>query len=78
MGMASAESFLTISGVLLVVVGLVLVLLPFALGALPKAEALEKLPPYLVYIYRKGNFYFATSPILILLSLAYFVYLYLR
>ncbi|MCP8315252.1 MAG: hypothetical protein H3Z52_02005 [archaeon] len=61
--------FLTISGILLILIGLALVLLPIIANYLPSIEKLEKLPPILIYVYRSENFYFITSPLLILISL---------
>ncbi|MCP8315217.1 MAG: hypothetical protein H3Z53_12740 [archaeon] len=64
-----AYQFLTISGILLIIIGLALVLLPLIANYLPSIEKLEKLPPILIYVYRSENFYFITSPLLILISL---------
>ena len=52
-------------GLLLILLGAILVLLPLLIKHAPM---LEKLPPILVYVYRSGNFYFATSPILLIIS----------
>ncbi|NWG09843.1 MAG: hypothetical protein HXX80_06040 [Nitrososphaerales archaeon] len=65
----SDYQFLTYLGILLIMIGLVLVLLPIIANYLPSIERLEKLPPIIIYVYRSGNFYFVTSPILILVSL---------
>ncbi|MCP8317625.1 MAG: hypothetical protein H3Z51_12325 [archaeon] len=67
--MPEAYQFLTISGILLILIGLALVLLPLIANYLPSIEKLEKLPPILIYVYRSENFYFVTSPLLILISL---------
>ncbi|MCW3992241.1 MAG: DUF2905 domain-containing protein [Candidatus Bathyarchaeota archaeon] len=56
----------TILGLLLIVSGLFLVLLPFLARHLP---SLEKLPWIILWVYRKDGFYFATSPLLIIISL---------
>lgn len=61
--------FLTLSGILFIIIGLVLILLPVIANYLPSIEKLENLPPILIYIYRGDNFYFVTSPLLILISL---------
>lgn len=62
--------------------GIFLILLGIALVALPtlgKYIQLEELPSWLIYIYHRGNFYFATSPILILASaIALVVFLFAR
>jgi len=67
-----------ILGLLLIALGLALVLSPFLLKFTPALERLEKLPKILIYVYRRDNFYFITSPILIIIGLAYFVYLLWR
>lgn len=56
----------TILGLLLIVSGLLLVLLPFLARHLP---SLEKLPWIILWVYRRDGFYFATSPLLIIVSL---------
>lgn len=65
--------FVTIGG-LLITVGVVLILLGIATKYMPP---LERLPPILVYVYRRGNFYFVTSPILILLGILFIIILIL-
>lgn len=61
--------FFIVSGILLIIIGVILVLLPIIANYLPSMERLENLPPILIYVYRSENFYFITSPILILISL---------
>ncbi len=56
----------TALGLLLIVSGLVLVLLPVIARHLP---SLDKLPWIIVWVYRRNGFYFVTSPILIIISL---------
>ncbi len=56
----------TTLGLLLIVSGLLLVLLPFLARYLP---SLDQVPWFLIWVYRRAGFYFATSPLLILLSL---------
>lgn len=78
--MASAPEgyhFLTFSGVVLILMGLALVLLPL-LARFASLEALEKIPPIILYVYRGENFYFVTSPLLILISVAYLLWILLR
>lgn len=63
------ESFyrpFTALGLLLIVSGLVLVLLPFIARHLP---SLDRLPWIIVWVYRRDGFYFVTSPLLIIISL---------
>jgi hypothetical protein len=56
----------TILGLLLIVSGIVLVLLPFLTRSLP---SIDRVPWILIWVYRRDGFYFATSPLLIILSL---------
>lgn len=67
-----------ILGLILIVTGATLLALPLLLRFMPTLERLEKLPKILVYVYRYDNFYFITSPILIIAGLAYFAYLIWR
>ena len=63
------ESFyrpFTALGLLLIVSGLVLVLLPFIARHLP---SLDRLPWIIVWVYRRDGFYFVTSPLLIIITL---------
>lgn len=57
----------TLLGLVLIICGIILVALPFILRHLP---SLERLPWILVFIYRRDGFYFATSPLLIMISIA--------
>jgi hypothetical protein len=53
-------------GLILILSGLVLVLLPIVARHIP---SLDRLPWVLVWVYRKDGFYFVTSPLLIIISL---------
>ncbi len=55
----------TALGLLLIVCGLILVLIPVIARYLP---SLDKLPWIILWVYRKNGFYFATSPLLIIIS----------
>ncbi len=57
---------LTTLGLILIVSGLLLVLLPFLARYLP---SLDHVPWFLIWVYRGDGLYFVTSPLLILLSL---------
>jgi uncharacterized membrane protein HdeD (DUF308 family) len=57
---------LTAMGLILILSGIILVMLPFIARHLPN---LEKLPWILIWVYRKNGFYFVTSPLLIILSI---------
>lgn len=56
----------TTIGLILIVSGLLLVLLPFLARYLP---SLDQVPWVLIWVYRRDGFYFVTSPLLIILSL---------
>jgi len=57
---------LTALGLLLILSGAVLVLLPLLARRLP---SIERLPWILVWVYRGDGFYFITSPLLIIISI---------
>ena len=65
-----AYQLLTLSGIILILLGIMFVLLPILIRHLP---SIEKLPPILIYVYRSDNFYFVTSPLLILISVIFFI-----
>lgn len=60
---------LTWLGVALILVGVALVLLPI----LGKYIDLSQVPSWLIYIYHSNGFYFVTSPLLLVLSIAAFI-----
>ncbi len=72
---ASSWTFYAI-GFLFIAIGIAFVLVPLLAndGVLSNA----KVPWIILYVYNKGGFYFATSPILIILSLVVLVVLLLR
>jgi hypothetical protein len=57
---------LTLLGVLLIAVGIVLVALPLIAKYIPNVE---EIPWIILWVYRKDGFVFATSPILIIISI---------
>ncbi len=61
----------TILGLFLMLLGAIFLLLPLILKYIPE---IERLPSIIIYIYRKDNFFFATSPILIIISLVSLLY----
>jgi len=50
----------------LILVGVLFVVLPYLSRVIPGAE---RVPWFIIYVYRRDGFYFATSPLLILISL---------
>lgn len=68
----------TTLGFLLVIIGVLLVALPYIVKHFPAVETFEKIPPILLYVYRKDDFYFLTSPILIIAGAAYLLWLFAK
>jgi hypothetical protein len=56
-------------GFAFILIGVALVVLPI----IGKYIDLSQIPSWVIYIYRKNGFYFVTSPLLILLSLLFFM-----
>jgi hypothetical protein len=57
--------FFQFVGLMFIALGAILFLLPFLLDRLP---ALERVPWVILYVYRRNGFVFATSPLLIIIS----------
>ena len=57
---------LTSLGAIMVLLGLILILIPYLVRYAPE---IENLPPVVLYLYRRNGFVFATSPILIAISI---------
>jgi len=62
-------------GVLMILLGVLFVAIPYLIRYAPE---IEKLPPILLYVYRRDGFYFATSPILIIVSIVWVLASFLR
>jgi len=71
------EKSLVIFGVTLILMGIALILVPLIVKVFPSVN-LEKIPWILFYVYRKDGFFFATSPILIIIGIVYFLWTFLR
>lgn len=56
----------TSMGWLLILVGALFVALPYISRLIPNVE---RIPWFILYVYRRDGFYFATSPLLIALSI---------
>ena len=56
----------TSMGWVLILVGVLFVALPYLSRVIPGAE---RVPWFILYVYKRDGFYFATSPLLILISL---------
>lgn len=62
---AGFDQSFRILGLLFLVLGVIFLAVPFLSKLVP---SIEKLPPILFWVYKKDGFYFATSPILIIIS----------
>jgi len=62
-------------GWILILLGVLFVALPYLARLVP---SVERLPWYIVYVYRSDGFMFATSPLLILLSVISLLWGYMR
>jgi len=62
-------------GIFFILIGITFVLIPIVAKLVPQAD-LEKIPWILLYIYRRENFVFVTSPLLIIIGIAYFFWTY--
>jgi len=71
------ERAFIIFGVTLILMGIALILIPLIVKLFPSVN-LEKIPWILLYVYRKNGFFFATSPILIIIGIAYFLWVFVR
>ena len=60
-------------GIALILIGITLVLVPIV----GKYIDLSQVPPWLIYIYQRNGFYFVTSPLLLVLSIAAFIVYFL-
>lgn len=71
--MVSDYSVFTVLGLILISLGILALLIPLLL----ESEALrwlERVPPIIIYVYRRDGFTFVTSPLLIIISLLYLLY----
>jgi len=62
-------------GAIMILLGVLFLAIPYLIRYAPE---IEKLPPILLYVYRRDGFYFATSPILIIVSIVWVVVSLLR
>jgi hypothetical protein len=67
----------TIFGISLIIIGFVLIILPNMLKYIARVD-LEKIPWFLLYVYKKDNFVFATSPILIIIGITSLLWAFLH
>lgn len=72
--MESYQPF-TLIGIVFIVAGILLVILPLIAQHIP---SLEKIPWIIIWTYKSDNFIFATSPILIIITILSFILNYLK
>lgn len=65
-------------GWLLIAIGIVLVILPIIAKLIPSVDDLGRVPWIILFVYRRENFVFITSPILLIISVISFVWLLIR
>ena len=68
----------TVVGFVFIIIGALLLAIPYFIKHVPTVERLEKVPAILWYVYRKDNFYFMTSPVLLIAGAAYLLWLFIR
>lgn len=56
----------TTTGLILISLGLLFVLIPILARYLP---SIENVPWYIIWVYKRDGFYFATSPLLVVISI---------
>ena len=64
-------SYFHFFGIILILLGVLLFIVPVLLERMP---SLEKIPWILLYVYRSNGFTFVTSPILIIISILSFLW----
>lgn len=71
------EREFTVFGVTLILIGFALFFVPIVIKLIPTINV-EKIPWFLLYVYRKDGFIFATSPILIIIGIVNLIWAYLH
>jgi hypothetical protein len=64
------ENPFTVFGITLILVEVALLVIPIITKIIPAVD-LEKIPWFLLYVYRSDGFVFITSPLLIIIGVAY-------
>lgn len=67
----------TIIGLVLVALGILSLLMPIVLES-DVLQWLNRIPPIFLYVYRRNGFVFVTSPVLIVVSLVFLPYHWIR
>ena len=72
--MTDNSNILSSTGLILIILGIALFLIPSLLKYYPSLAAIGKIHWLIIYVYKSDNFMFAISPILILTSLVLLIY----
>jgi hypothetical protein len=62
-------------GWMLILLGFIFVALPYITRVVPN---IDRIPWWIIWVYKRDNFYFATSPLLIFISVASILWSLLR
>lgn len=76
--MAQDGGIFTALGIMFILLGVALVVLPLLARSLDMQSILDRVPWIILYVYRQDGFVFITSPILIIISLAFIIYAFLK
>jgi len=71
------QNSFNVFGVTLIFMGVALLVVPLIVKIIPTVD-LEKIPWLLLYVYRSDGFVFITSPLLIIIGVAFFLWALLR
>lgn len=72
---AGSYQAFVIPGLILIVLGVILVAIPFLVKIAP---SIQNVSPILIWVYKGDGFYFVTSPIMIIISLVSLALYFLR
>ena len=64
---------LTAIGITFILIGIALIVVPIIIRLIPTVN-IKRIPWILLYVYKRDGFFFATSPILIIIGVAYLLW----
>ena len=71
------ENPFTVFGVTLILIGIALLVIPIIGKIIPTVDV-QKIPWFILYVYRRNGFVFITSPLLIIIGIASFLWVLLH
>ncbi len=74
----SGGGIFTALEIMFILLGIALVIIPAVVRNILSKDLLDRTPWIVLYVYRQDNFIFATSPLLILISLAFVLYAFFK